>query len=608
MAYAARPEMSSSDQTAKPGPQAGQWLRIIPVLLLMVIVIAGMVRLDLAAKENVRHTIMDQVTGRLDGIASNLAWMTAQTAPAERDPELLAKMREQILAGWPAGGAALVTDDGTVLLSTERFPAAPDASVAQVSVVAYGADSPRPLTQVAATPHHVRGITDGTTWGRRYMLAMTPVSGEGLIAVAVTDYARVQAQFPPLLDWNLLFVLVGIPLVLGLGMFLFWHHLQGELEREREALHARWDLLTAEGLEPALVVELPEGAILQANNEAAHLLGYDVAKLKGRRLQELRPEWAGPRLTRLLQNTISQGSTHEHQGAWLRADGSIVWLDAAAKQAAADQAQAIMFLHDLTDQWLLEDELRKQKLELERANEQLAAGNEAKTRFLANMSHEIRTPMNAIIGFADLLRQGILGPLAEKQQGAVEDIKQAGEHLMNLLNDVIDLCKAEADKLTLNVTPVALNNVVDAAHRVIQGLAWEKGITIRMSVEPENILVEADEQRLKQILYNLLSNAVDFSSEGQEVCVEARKAAGQAVISVVDHGPGIAPEHQEIIFEEFIQFDNGVDRPSNSGGLGLPVSRHLVELHGGELTVESQLNQGSTFTFTLPLYEGEIEE
>jgi len=608
MEYLTRRETSGSDRSRAQATQAGQWLRIIPLLLLVVIVLAGLVRMHLIARENVRRTTMDRITDRLDGVAGNLAWITAETAPAERGPQLLAKMREQILAVWPAGAAALVAEDGTVLLSTEKFPAAPPASVAQVSVVPYGADSALLLTDAADSQRRVRGITDGTSWGRQYMLATARVSDQGLVVVAVTDYARVQAQIPPLLDWNLVLVLLGIPLVLGLGMFLFWHHLQGELERERQALYARWDLLSAEGLAPALVVELPEGAILQANNEAAQLLGYDVSELKGRRLQEFRPEWAEPGLTRLLQNTITQGGSHEHQGAWGRADGSVVWVDAAAKQTAGDDTQAMMFLHDLTEQRLLEDELRKQKLELERANEQLAAGNVAKTRFLANMSHEIRTPMNAIIGFADLLRQGLLGPLTDRQQKAVEDVKRAGDDLMNLLNDVIDLCRAEADKLVLQVSPVSLKHVVEASHRVIQGLAWEKRIDIRISVEPEDMLVEADERRVKQILYNLLSNAVNFSAEGQEVFVEARRAGSQAIISVIDHGPGIAPEHQEEIFEEFVQFDNGTDRPSDTGGLGLPMSRNLVELHGGELTVESELGRGSTFTFPLPLYEGEPED
>ncbi len=602
-----RTELTTPDDPSNKASQAGQWARIIPIVILGLIILAGMVRLDLASKQNVRRAIIDQAVNRLDGIASNLASAAAHTPDPQAAPDLLMRMHEQVIGTWPIG-TALVGQDGTIVAVTDKFPATRDGSVAEVSVTSLDSESATTLGRALTERHQVRGLTDPAAWGQRYLVSAVPAEGQSLLAVAVIDYGWVQERLPPLLNWNLLFILVGIPVVLALGLFLFWHHLQGELEKERVALRSRWDVLMAEGLEPALVVALPEGIILQANTEAAKLLGYPAAELNGLRVQQLRPEWARARLTRLLQNIVSQGTGHDDAGAWLRADGSIMWLDTAAKQAAGDETEAIMFLHDLTEQRLLEDELRMQKLELERANEQLTAGNEAKTQFLANMSHEIRTPMNAIIGFADLLGQGIFGPLSEKQQSAVQDIGQAGDHLMKLLNDVIDICKAEAGALQLDISPVALENVIEATHRVIHGLSWEKGIDIRISVQPEHIMVEADERRIKQILYNLLSNAVNASGQGQEILVQARKAAGQAVISVTDQGPGISPQHQERIFEEFTQFGDDGTELQGSGGLGLPLSRDLVELHGGQLTVESQLGEGSTFTFALPLYEGEAED
>ncbi len=604
---AGRAKFTAPTPVEQRNRRAGQWLRLIPIILLAAIVLGGIVRLDLVTKENVRRGIMDQVVNRLDGIASNLAWATAQTLPAAPGPELVARLHEQVIGVWPIG-SALVAENGTVLAASGKFPTAQGASVAQISAACFGGEPDITLGQAVSEGRQVRGITDGTAWDHRYVISAAPVSGAPLLAVAVADYEWVQDRFPPSLDWHLVFILVGMPLVLGLGLFLFWHHLQEELSREREALRARWDVLKAEGLEPALVVTLPEGTIAQATNEAGKLLGYTASALAGRRLQELRPEWAEPRLTRLLQNIVSEGTGHEHGGAWSRADGSILWIDTAAKQAAGDATEAIMFLHDLTEQRLLQEELRKQKLELERANERLAAGNEAKTMFLANMSHEIRTPMNAIIGFADLLDLEILGTLSEKQHGAAQDIRRAADDLMKLLNDVIDICKAEADKLELSISPVALDQVMDATHRVIHGLAWDKGVTIRISTEPEHIMVHADELRLKQILYNLLSNAIHVSTEGQEVLVEARQAEGYATVSVTDYGPGIAPENLDAIFEEFTQFETGAPRLQSSGGLGLPLSRNLVELHGGELTVQSQLGAGSTFTFALPLYEGPAED
>ncbi len=602
-----RTEFTAETPIEQHNQRAGQWLRLIPIILLAGILLGGMVHLNLGAKQEVRRTITEQIVSRLDGIASNLAWAAAQTLPAVPGPEIVARMHEQVIGAWPIG-AALVAENGTVLAATAKFPTAQGASVAQTRAARFGGEADITLGQAVSEGRQVRGITDGTAWDHRYVISAAPVSGAPLLAVAVTDYEWVQERFPPVLDWHLIFILVGMPLVLGLGLFLFWHHLQEELAREREALRARWSVLKAEGLEPALVVTLPEGIIAQATNEAGSLLGYAASALVGRRLQELRPGWAEPRLTRLLQNIVSEGTGHEHEGAWSRADGSILWIDTAAKLGAGDATEAIMFLHDLTEQRLLEDELRKQTIELERANERLAAGNEAKIMFLANMSHEIRTPMNAIIGFADLLDMEILGTLSEKQHGAVQDIRRAADDLMKLLNDVIDICKAEADKLELSISPVALEQVIDATHRVIRGLAWEKGVAIRISTEPEHIMVHADELRVKQILYNLLSNAIHVSTDGQEVVVEARQAEGHATISVTDYGPGIAPENLDSIFEEFTQFESGTPRLHSSGGLGLPLSRNLVELHGGELTVESQAGEGSTFTFTLPLCEGPAEE
>ena len=401
MTSPARTEPAFPDTPINKASQAGQWARIIPIVILGLIILAGMVHLDLASKQNVRRAIIDQAVNRLDGIASNLASAAAHTPDPQAAPDLLMRMHEQVIGTWPIG-TALVGQDGTIVAVTDKFPAARDSAVAEVSITPLDSDSATTLGRALTERHQVRGLTDPAAWGQRYLVSAVPAEGQPLLAVAVIDYGWVQERLPPLLNWNLLFILVGVPVVLALGLFLFWHHLQGELEKERVVLRSRWDVLMAEGLEPALVVALPEGIILQANTEAAKLLGCQAAELTGLRVEQFRPEWAQARLTRLLQNIVSQGTGHDDAGAWLRADGSIMWLATAAKQAAGDETEAIMFLHDLTEQRLLEDELRMQKLELERANKQLTAGNEAKTQFLANMSHEIRTPMNAIIGFADL--------------------------------------------------------------------------------------------------------------------------------------------------------------------------------------------------------------
>ncbi len=270
------------------------------------------------------------------------------------------------------------------------------------------------------------------------------------------------------------------------------------------------------------------------------------------------------------------------------------------KQGAT--SNSIPPVYDVTEYKRREKELRNQIQELEQLNAQLAAKSERNTRILAGMSHEIRTPMHAIMAFAELMEQEILGPLTDKQRDAVANVRQAGEHLMALLNDVIDLHRTEAGKVELHLRPVPVKELIDGACRIVHGLAWEKQIDICVSMEPEHIIVNADERRAKQVLHNLLSNAINASPQGEEIIVQARKTSQEAVISVIDHGPGIPAEYHEKIFEEFAQYNNGA-QSGPSGGLGLPVSRNLVELHGGELTISSEAGKGSTFTFTLPLAE-----
>ena len=271
----------------------------------------------------------------------------------------------------------------------------------------------------------------------------------------------------------------------------------------------------------------------------------------------------------------------------------------AKQDATSDSTPPV---YDVTEYQRREEELRNQNQELNELNKQLAARSERNTRILAGMSHEIRTPMHAIMAFAELMEQEILGPLTDKQRDAVGNVRQAGEHLMTLLNDVIDLHRAEVGKLELHLRPVPVEELIDAAYHIIHGLAWEKQINVRISIEPEDIIVNADERRVKQVLHNLLSNAINASPQGEEITIQARKTSQEAVISVIDHGPGIPAEYHEKIFEEFAQYNNGA-QSGPSGGLGLPVSRNLVELHGGELTVISEVGKGSTFAFTLPLAE-----
>jgi signal transduction histidine kinase len=239
--------------------------------------------------------------------------------------------------------------------------------------------------------------------------------------------------------------------------------------------------------------------------------------------------------------------------------------------------------------------------ELKRVHEELETVSRHKSEFLANMSHELRTPLNAIIGFSEVLDQQMFGPLNEQQAGYVRDVLDAGRHLLSLINDILDLAKVEAGRMNLDLAEVSIPEVLRSGLAMHAERAVRADVALELSAEPGDIVVVADERKVRQIVFNLLSNAVKFTPPGGRVVVRARLDGGIAEVTVTDTGPGIAPEEHDLIFEEFQQASrSGAGRPGGTG-LGLPLSRRFVELHGGGLWVESALGAGSTFRFTLPV-------
>jgi two-component system, NtrC family, sensor kinase len=242
--------------------------------------------------------------------------------------------------------------------------------------------------------------------------------------------------------------------------------------------------------------------------------------------------------------------------------------------------------------------------EIEQKSRELEAASQHKSEFLANMSHELRTPLNAVIGFSEVLTERMFGELNEKQEEYLKDIHASGQHLLSLINDILDLSKIEAGKMDLELSEFDLAMTIDNALMLVRERAARRSITLNTAVDERVGQVQADERKIRQVLLNLLSNAIKFTPESGGIHVEARSVNESIEVSVTDTGVGIAPEDQEAVFEEFRQVGTA-DKKVEGTGLGLALSRKFIELHGGTIWVESQVGEGSTFTFTVPVRHGE---
>jgi signal transduction histidine kinase len=239
--------------------------------------------------------------------------------------------------------------------------------------------------------------------------------------------------------------------------------------------------------------------------------------------------------------------------------------------------------------------------EIEEKSRQLEVANRHKSEFLASMSHELRTPLNAVIGFSEVLLERMFGQINDKQDEYLQDILSSGRHLLSLINDILDLAKIEAGRMDLEVADFHLPQAIDNAITLVKERAARRAIVLQASVDPRLGEIKGDERKVKQVLLNLLSNAIKFTPEGGRVDVNAALAGDVAEVSVTDTGVGIAAEDHEAVFEEFRQVGTDYAKKHEGTGLGLTLSRRFVELHGGRIWVKSELGQGATFTFTLPV-------
>jgi len=251
--------------------------------------------------------------------------------------------------------------------------------------------------------------------------------------------------------------------------------------------------------------------------------------------------------------------------------------------------------------------LEQRAAELEREKLRAESANRVKSQFLANMSHELRTPLNAIIGFSELLEQEIFGPLGEKQMEYVKSVLESGQHLLALINDILDLSRIEAGRTDLRREPMQIATVVDAARATVEPLAAKRGVRLEVLVPDDLPEINGDPTRLKQVLYNLLSNAIKFTPPGGQVRLMAQEAGGHLELAVEDTGIGIRPEDLPRLFHEFERIEPSSGEQPEGTGLGLALTQRFVALHGGSVEVKSDLGKGSSFTVRLPVGGKPIE-
>jgi PAS domain S-box-containing protein len=358
-----------------------------------------------------------------------------------------------------------------------------------------------------------------------------------------------------------------------------------------------------------------DGTVVRINATELRWLGYARDEVVGRRITDfLSPESGRSNRETMgrLRGDAAESSVTNIEREFIRKDGSTYWVlvsSVLVRDAAGHLLQGRSTAVDVTERRRAEGRLREQEARVREAldearvaNEALARAARAKDEFLASMSHELRTPLNGVLGLAEAVVEGVYGPINPRQAAALKLSRESGHHLLALINDILDLAKVEAGKVTLEPAPVVVGDLVNAALRLVQEGVQRKGHRVSITQSGPFAPVLLDERRMKQVLVNLLSNAVKFTPAGGSIGVTTEAAEDGATLSftVWDTGIGIADADAGRLFQPFVQLDSRLAREHAGTGLGLALVWRIVDLHGGSVHLESVPGQGSRFTVTLP--------
>jgi PAS domain S-box-containing protein len=343
----------------------------------------------------------------------------------------------------------------------------------------------------------------------------------------------------------------------------------------------------------------PEATILYVNPAFARITGYETQEVIGQPLRFLQGRGTPQDQLERLERALIQRRAANLLLRSQRKDGKPFWNDMHVNPILEDGghvAHFVAFITDASPRIRAEENLREAKHQAEIANR-------AKSDFLANVSHELRTPLNAIIGFSEIMKMQMFGPIGHGQYAAyTDDIHASGKHLLSIINDILDLSKIEAGRYQLHIEAVDVDETFQDCARLVRERAENAGLRVTRAIDPATPHLLADKRAVKQILINLLSNAIKFTPQGGEVTMTAGPAgtAGWVALSIADTGIGIPPEQIDNALSAFGQVDNPFTRSQEGTGLGLPIVKSLVELHGGQFQIASAVGKGTKVTMVLP--------